>query len=99
GGEDRSRVIVSATEGAKHKEVGLGVREDDPFAAACMDEGAGRKPGVGGAHVVRPSPNTERNFETAVVQSSSYRMRITLQPWSTSRSSASLSRSDWVGVS
>ena len=48
-GEHTGDLLVEAADGAEHQQVGSGFGEDDPFATACVDEGAGGE-GDGGAH-------------------------------------------------
>ena len=49
GGEDAGDLLVEPADGAEHEEVGGGLGEHRPFAAAGVDEGAGGE-GGGDAH-------------------------------------------------
>ena len=46
-GKDARDLLVEPADGAKHEEVGGGFGEDDPLAAAGVDEGAGGEGGCG----------------------------------------------------
>ena len=41
GWEDAGDLLVEPADGAEHEEIGGGFGQHDPFAAACIDEGAG----------------------------------------------------------